>query len=133
MFRPSLRATVTTLAAAVVLVGGAQLTSYAATGHPLLIGKANSGVGTTSLKNAGRGPALSLNTIKTSPPLAVNSNKLVKNHNAATEGGKSAAHLDRGDRRPLLHHEAAHRHLRGHHEWHPDQLGQHRQLHLRDR
>ena len=51
--RPSLRATVTTLAAAAVLVGGAQLTSYAATGHPLLIGKSNSGVGTTTLKNAG--------------------------------------------------------------------------------
>src|SRR5436190_3410491 len=33
LHRPSTRATVTTLAAAAVLVGGAQLTSYAATGH----------------------------------------------------------------------------------------------------
>lgn len=33
MFRPSLRASVTTLAAAVVLVGGASLASYAATNH----------------------------------------------------------------------------------------------------
>lgn len=92
--RPSLRATVTTIAAAAVLVGGAQLTSYAATGHPLLIGKANSGVGTTSLKNAGRGPALSLNTSKSSPPLVVNSKKMVKNLNAASVGGKSAAQLE---------------------------------------
>ena len=138
MFRPSLRATVTTLAAAVVLVGGAQLTSYAATGHPLLIGKANSGVGTTSLKNAGRGPALSLNTSKSSPPLAVNSKKLVKNLNAASVGGKSAAQLEPTVWRYHLGKDntaigATADHLRGHHEWHPDQLGQHRQLHLRDR
>jgi hypothetical protein len=33
MFRPSLRSSVTTLAAAVVLVGGASLASYAATNH----------------------------------------------------------------------------------------------------
>jgi hypothetical protein len=94
LHRPSLRATVTTLAAAAVLVGGAQLTSYAATGHPLLIGKSNSGVGTTTLKNAGRGPALSLNSSKSSPPLVVNSSKLVKHLNASAVGGKSAAQLE---------------------------------------
>ena len=92
--RPSLRATVTTLAAAAVLVGGAQLTSYAATGHPLLIGKSNSGVGTTTLKNAGRGPALGLNTSKSAPPLVVNSSKMVKHLNANAVGGKTAAQLE---------------------------------------
>jgi hypothetical protein len=89
--RPSVRSTVTTLAAAAVLVGGADLASYAATGHPLLIGKANSGVGTTALKNLGRGPALSLNSAKSSPPLTVNSSKLVKHLNADTVHGVSSA------------------------------------------
>ena len=60
--RPSLRSVVTTLAAAAVLVGGANLASYAATGNALVLGHANNSVGTTSLKNAGRGPALSLNS-----------------------------------------------------------------------
>ena len=145
--RPSLRATVTTLAAAAVLVGGAQLTSYAATGHPLLIGKSNSGVGTTTLKNAGRGPALGLNTSKSAPPLVVNSSKMVKHLNANAVGGKTAAraradrvalprrqghHADQC-RSALLHHEASDRHLRGDDERHPDQHRRHRQLHLRGR
>jgi hypothetical protein len=80
--RPRLRSTVTTLAAAAVLVGGADLASYAATGNPLILGHANSAVGTTSLKNLGRGPALSLNSAKSAPPLVVNSSKLVKHLNA---------------------------------------------------
>jgi hypothetical protein len=65
--RPSLRASLTTVAAATVLVAGADLASYAATGHPLVLGQSNSAVGTTSLKNLGRGPALSLNAAKSSP------------------------------------------------------------------
>jgi hypothetical protein len=92
--RPSIRSTVTTLAAAAVLVGGADLASYAATGHPLLIGKANSGVGTTALKNLGRGAALSLNSAKSSPPLVVNSSKLVKHLNANMVGGMTANKLN---------------------------------------
>ncbi len=92
--RPSLRSTVTTLAAAAVLVGGADLASYAATGHPLVLGKANSAVGTTSLKNLGRGPALSLNSAKSSPPLVVNSSKLVKHLNANKVGGLTAGQLN---------------------------------------
>ncbi len=89
--RPTIRSTVTTLAAAAVLVGGADLASYAATGHPLLIGRSNSGVGTTSLKNLGRGPALSLNSAKSAPPLLVNSSKLVKHLNADTIHGVPAS------------------------------------------
>jgi hypothetical protein len=89
--RPSLRSAVTTLAAAAVLVGGADLASYAATGHPLILGHANRAVGTTSLKNVGRGPALSLNSATSSPPLTVNSKKLVKHLNADTVHGVSAS------------------------------------------
>jgi hypothetical protein len=85
---------VTTLAAAAVLVGGADLASYAATGHPLILGHANSAVGTTSLKNLGRGPALSLNSSRHSPPLTVSSAKLVKHLNADRLGGKSADQIN---------------------------------------
>jgi hypothetical protein len=92
--RPSVRTSVTTLAAAAVLVGGANVATYAASGHALILGHSNSAVGTTSLKNLGRGPALSLNSAKSSPPLVVNSSKLVKHLNAATVGGQSAAKLN---------------------------------------
>jgi hypothetical protein len=85
--RPTIRSTVTTLAAAAVLVGGADLASYAATGNPLVLGHANSAGGTTSLKNTGRGPALSLNSIKSAPPFLVNSSQLVKHLNADTIHG----------------------------------------------
>ena len=91
--RPSLRSTVTTLAAAAVLVGGADLASYAASGHPLILGHANSAGTTTSLKNTGRGPALSLNSAKSTSPLVVNSSKMVKHLNAAMVGGKTAGQL----------------------------------------
>jgi hypothetical protein len=85
---------VTTVAAAAVLVGGADLASYAATGHPLVLGHANSAGSTTSLKNTGRGPALSLNSSKHSSPLTVNSSKLVKHLNADKVGGLSASKLE---------------------------------------
>jgi hypothetical protein len=85
--RPSIRSTLTTVAAAAVLVGGADLASYAATGNPLILGHANSAGGTTSLKNTGRGPALSLNSIKSAPPFLVNSSHLVKHLNADTIHG----------------------------------------------
>src|ERR1043165_7103124 len=87
MHRPSLRAVLTTVAAAAVLVGGADLTAYAATGNAFILGHSNSAGGTTSLKNTGRGPALSLNNIKSAPPLVVNSRKVVKNLNADTVDG----------------------------------------------
>jgi hypothetical protein len=92
--RPSIRSTVTTLAAAAVLVGGADLASYAATGHPLILGHGNSAGTTTALKNTGRGPALSLSSSKHAPPLVVNSSKLVKHLNADRVGGRSASALE---------------------------------------
>lgn len=91
--RPTVRASVTTLAAAAILVGGANLATYAASGHPLILGHSNSATGTTSLKNIGRGPALNLNSAKSSPPLVVNSSKMVKNLNANQVGGLTAAQL----------------------------------------
>jgi hypothetical protein len=88
--RPSLRAAVTTVAAAGVLVAGADLVSYAATGNPLILGHSNSAGGTTALRNTGRGPALSLNNIKSAPPLVVNSSKVVKHLDADKLDGLSA-------------------------------------------
>ena len=79
--------------AAVVLVGGANLAAYAANGHPLLLGGSNSETKTASVSNTGKGPALSLHTSKKSPPLAVNSSKVVKHLNADKVGGKSAKDL----------------------------------------
>src|SRR3954468_20543114 len=91
--RPSLRAALTTVAAAGVLVTGVGLTSYAATGQAFVLGHSNNAGGTTSLKNTGRGPALSLNSIRAAPPLVVNSKKMVKNFNANMVGGKTVAQL----------------------------------------
>jgi hypothetical protein len=91
--RPSIRSTVTTLAAAAVLVGGADLASYAATGNAFILGHANAAGGTTALKNTGRGPVLSLNGIKSSPPLTVNSSTMVKHLNANMVGGKTVNQL----------------------------------------
>jgi hypothetical protein len=91
--RPSLRASLTTLAAAGVLVAGLDLASYAATGHAFVLGHANMAGGTTSLKNTGRGPALSLNSAKSAPPVKVTSSKMVKHLNANMVGGRTAARL----------------------------------------
>jgi hypothetical protein len=79
--------------AAVVLVGGANLAAYAANGHPLLLGGSNNETKTATVTNTGKGPAISLKTSKKSPPLAVNSSKLVKHLNADKVGGRSAADL----------------------------------------
>ena len=78
---------------AAVIVGGANLTAYAANGHAFLLGSHNHASKTTSLAKSGKGPALSLHTSKKSPPFAVNSSKTVKHLNAALVGGKSAADL----------------------------------------
>jgi hypothetical protein len=92
--RPTIRSTATTLAAAAVLVAGANIATYAATGNSLLLGHSNTAGNTTSLKNTGRGSALSLNTAKSAAPFIVNSSKMVKNLNANTVGGKTAAQLN---------------------------------------
>jgi hypothetical protein len=92
--RPSLRLGLTTVAAAAVLVSGAGLASYAATGNAFVLGHHNSAGTTTALKNTGRGPALSLNSIKSAPPITLNSSKMVKHLNANMVGGMTASTLN---------------------------------------
>jgi hypothetical protein len=92
--RPSLRVGLTTVAASVVLVTGAGLASYAATGSAFVLGHHNSAGTTTALKNTGRGPALSLNSIKSAPPITLNSSKMVKHLNANMVGGMTAKTLN---------------------------------------
>lgn len=88
------RGRVTSVAvAATVLVGVANLTAYAANGHPLLLGHSNSESSTAGLANSGRGPALSLQSGRKSASLAVSSSKLVKHLNADRVDGKHAADL----------------------------------------
>lgn len=82
-----------------VVVGAANLTAYAANGHPLLLGQHNNAGKTTSLSKSGKGPALSLHTKKKSPPFAVNSSKKVKHLNAAMVGGKTALDLETNARK----------------------------------
>jgi hypothetical protein len=70
------------LAAAAMLVAGANLAAYAANGHPLMIGRGNQAVGTTTVHNQGQGPALTLRTRQKAPPLAVTSHRKVRHLNA---------------------------------------------------
>lgn len=88
-----MRTLVATVAAAAVLVGGANLTSYAATGRPLVLGKANTANRPTSLTNTGAGPALVLGTRPKAPPLRVTSSTVVPRLNADRVDGKHAADL----------------------------------------
>lgn len=94
MVRPVYRSAVTMLAAAGVMVAGAELTSYAATGKPLILRHVNSTHGTTVVKNTGHGAALGLVSSRKAPPLTVNSGRLVKHLNAARVGGRTAAQLE---------------------------------------
>ena len=96
--RPSLRSTATTLAAAAVLVGGADLASYAATGQPLTLGHSNSANRTTGLTNTGRGPALNLKSRTNSPSLQLNSTKRVKHLNADLLDGLDSSQVKNTDR-----------------------------------
>ncbi len=81
------------LAAAAVLVGGADLAAYAANGHPILLGGGNHAVSTTTIDNDGRGPAVMLRTRRGAPPLAVSSHRLVARLNADRVDGVHAAAL----------------------------------------
>jgi len=81
------------LVGAAVVVGGANLTAYAANGHPLLLGHKNAESSTAGLSNSGKGPALSLHSGRKSPSLAVSSSKLVKHLNADRVDGMQGADL----------------------------------------
>ena len=81
------------LAGAALVVGGLNVASYAATGHPLNLGGKNSEKRTTTLTNTGKGPALSLKSGRRAPALAVSNTKLVKHLNADLVDGQNAAAL----------------------------------------
>jgi hypothetical protein len=81
------------LAAAAILVGGANFAAYAASGHPLVLGGGNHAAGTTTLHNDGRGPALSLRTRPGAAPLAVSSHHKVKELNADQVDGFTSRSL----------------------------------------
>jgi hypothetical protein len=81
------------LLAAVLLVFGANLAAYAANGKPLLLGKTNKATKPTKVKNTQGGPALTLKTKPSSPPLAVSSGKKVAKLNADRLDGLDAAAL----------------------------------------
>jgi hypothetical protein len=81
------------LAGAAIVVGGLNVASYAANGHPLMLGQSNSESKGATLSNSGKGPALSLKAGKKSPALAVSNSKLVKNLNADKLDGQHASAL----------------------------------------
>ena len=62
---------------AALVVGGLDLASYAANGHPFSLGAKNKETRTATLTNTGKGPALSLRSGKKAPSLAVSSSRLV--------------------------------------------------------
>jgi hypothetical protein len=81
------------LAGAAVVVVGLNVASYAANGHPLTLGAKNTESRTTTVTNTGKGAALSLQSEKKSPSLAVSSSALVTHLNADQVDGKHAADL----------------------------------------
>jgi hypothetical protein len=90
----SRRSRVTTvLLAAGLLVGGANLGAYAATGHPLILGHKNVAGRTTTLTNHGHGPVLHLKGKRSASPLKVSSSRKVRHLNVDRVDGRSAASL----------------------------------------
>lgn len=84
--------------AALVLIGGANLAAYAATGGKFILGFTNKANQATTLTNTGTGPALNLNARAGSPALAVsNENKIAKLNADKVDG------LDSSDFAPTAH------------------------------
>jgi len=67
--------------------------SYAATGHGLILGTTNAANKVTTLARTGGGPALSIRTKQSSPPLVVTSKAKVKRLNADTVDGMDGKSL----------------------------------------
>jgi hypothetical protein len=83
--------TTTVIAATLILIGGANIAAYAATGGSFLLGDSNAASRTTTLTNTGTTTVLSLKGSKSAPPLAVTSSKLVSNLNSDYVDGKHAS------------------------------------------
>jgi hypothetical protein len=82
------------LAMAVLLVSGANVVSYAATGHPLVLGATNRTSKATTIVRTSAGPVLTIHSKRrTNAPFRVNGHGLVTHLNAAMVDGKSAAAL----------------------------------------
>lgn len=79
--------------AALVGLLAANGVAFAATGHGVLLGHANSSAGATGLTRTGPGPALALKVRAGSAPLTVSSDRLVKHLNADAVDGQSARAL----------------------------------------
>ena len=94
--RQSLGSIVAVIMAALVLVTGFDLATYAATGDSLILGKINKSGGTTTVNNLGRGPVLNLIGGRANPPLKVNSKKKVANFNADLVDGLDSKALEPG-------------------------------------
>jgi hypothetical protein len=85
-------ATVVSYLALFVALGG---TAYAATGGNFVLGHANHANTTTSLKNSGSGPALTLKSAKTTAPLGVSNSTKVSRLNADEVDGLSSGAFQR--------------------------------------
>jgi hypothetical protein len=94
LVRRALRPALSAVGAAVVLVAGIDLATYAATGKALVLHERNVTSGTTTVENTGPGPALALVTRPSAPPLSVSSGALVTHLNAARVGGRTARQLE---------------------------------------
>jgi len=68
--------------AAAILVGGANIAAYAATGGKFILGHTNKENQPSTLVNTGPGPALKIKTRASAPPLSVSSSKKVTKLNA---------------------------------------------------
>lgn len=84
----------TTLLAAMIVVGGLNIAAYAATGGAFILGKSNSANKTTTLKSSANGAALKLAPKAGRPPLAVTSSQRVTRLNADQVDGQDAAALE---------------------------------------
>jgi hypothetical protein len=82
-----------TVAAAALLVVGADYATFSATGDSLILGRANSADRTTTLTTKGSGPALSLQSRRAAPSLRVSSQAKVARLNADQLDGRDAAAL----------------------------------------
>lgn len=92
----------TVLLAALLLIGGSNVVSYAVSGGPLLLGRTSTAGGPTTLHNSGAGPVLRLRGRPGAPPLAVSSRVKVPRLNADRVDGVSAKELGLQVRRYLL-------------------------------
>jgi hypothetical protein len=92
--RITLSRSVAIAVAAGVLVVGTDFATFGVTGNSMILGHFNSAHATTTLTNRAGGPALRLRNARAGyPPLAVNSDKVVRHLNADALDGRTATDL----------------------------------------